>query len=218
MGEAIRSLLRSSSSRHKPRQIAAAIAMGVLCGLLPKLSLIFCLTAAGCFLLPIHVPLGALVCVICSLVATSLAPLTGRIGIWSLTNPLLRDLWLAFDGLPLIPWLGLHNSIVNGSLLIGISMWLPVFLLALPVCRRLAPGPSRNIALQPDPDFAQELRPFVSQSQILSEWHDKPIEIDWPIQCMEDCQSADQQEAIERVDQRKQENTICRELETLLEN
>ena len=35
---------------------------------------------------------------------------------------------------------------------------------------------------------------------------------------MDDRQSADQTEAIERVDQRKQENKIYRELETLLEN
>lgn len=218
MGEAIRSLLRSSSSRHRPRQIAAAIALGVLCGLLPKLSFIFCLMAAGCFLLPIHVPLGALVCVVCSLVTTTLAPLAGRLGIWSLTNPLLRDLWLAIDGLPLIPWLGLHNSIVNGSLLIGISLWLPVYLLSLLVGRWLAPDPSPNKVLQADPDFAQELRPFVATEQLSPERNDRPIEIDLPIQCMGNRQSADQLEAIERVDQRTQESKIYRELETLLEN
>ena len=45
MREALRSLLTSTSSRHRPWHIAAAVALGILCGLIPKSSLLFYLLA-----------------------------------------------------------------------------------------------------------------------------------------------------------------------------
>lgn len=218
MAEAIRSLLRSSSSRHRPWQLSAAIAVGVLCGLLPKLSFAFCLIAALCFLLPIHIPLSALVCVLCSLAANSLAPIAGRLGIWSLTNPLLSEFWLALDALPLVPWLGLHNSVVNGSLLIGVSLWLPVFYLSKPIGRWLAPCPSFCNLTRADLDFALELKPFVASLHHGPVGTSDPVRIELPKRHMEESQPADPMEPIAQDDPHLHENKIYRELESLLEN
>lgn len=218
MAEAIRSLLRSSSSRHRPWQLAAAIAVGVLCGLLPKLSFAFCLIAALCFLLPIHIPLGALVCVLCSLAANSLAPIAGRLGIWSLTNPLLSEFWLALDALPFVPWLGLHNSVVNGSLLIGISLLLPVFYLTQPIGRWLTPCPSFCNLPRADVDFALELKPSVASLQQGPVGRLDPVRIELPTRHMEESQTVDLTEPITQEDQHQHESKIYLELETLLEN
>ncbi len=224
MGEAIRGLLRSSSSRHRPRQLAAAIAMGVMCGLIPKLSLTFCLLGSICILLPIHVPLGALVCVICSMAITTLAPAAGRLGIWSLTNPLFRDLWLGLDALPLVPWLGLHNSVIHGSLLIGLCAWLPVYLLSQPVSRWIAPRqlpPSVKIV---DFDFSQELRPVVATYDPQAHAnHGEPIEVQllptrMQFQATHDPATHDPLAAQDPIEQAGHESDICRELEQLLEN
>ncbi len=162
MAEAIQSLLQESSSRCRPWQLAAAVAAGVLCGLIPKLTLAFCLVGFACFILPIHVPLAAVVCIATSFAVTSLQPLVGKLGIWSLTQPLLRDFWFAVDSLPLLPWLGLHNSVIHGSLLLGSLLFIPVFLLSLPIAKRVAPRSlCGDIALK-DGDFEHEIRPTIS--------------------------------------------------------
>jgi uncharacterized protein (TIGR03546 family) len=170
MGEALRGLIRSSSSRHRPWQLAAALAMGVLCGLLPKMNLTFILLGCLCYLLPIHVPLAGLTCVLASLMVAYLAPAAGRLGTWSLMHPQLREWWLDLDALPLVPWFALHNSVVHGSLLIGLSLWLPLFLVARPVARWIfrdatadQPLIATRAAMQRDPDFVQEIRPNVGQ-------------------------------------------------------
>jgi len=170
MGEAFRGLIRSSSSRHRPWQLATAVAMGVLCGLLPKLNLTFLLLGCLCCLLPIHVPLAAVTCVLASMTLTYLAPVAGRLGIWSLTHPQLQDRWLNLDAMPLVPWLALHNSVVHGSLLIGLSLWLPVFLIARTLAQRTLSDMAdekqlitAQVVLQRDPDFVHEIRPNVGE-------------------------------------------------------
>lgn len=165
MSEAIYGLLRSSSSRHQPWQLAAALAMGVLCGLLPKLSFLFCLIGCGCVLLPIHLPLAALTCAVASLAAMAAVPLAGRLGLWSLTHPVLISFWSTLDALPLIPWLGLHNSVVNGSILMGLGLWLPVYLATRPIARRLAASATVADTVWLDPDFTHELKPAVASVQ-----------------------------------------------------
>ncbi len=162
MGEALRSLLRATSSRCRPWQVSAAVSLGLLCGLLPKLSILFGLAALSCILLPIHLVLAAVVCLLTSLVATSVTTTIGNIGQWSLNSSPLSDFWLRLDSLPLIPWLALHNSVMHGSLLVGLMLLIPVFLCVLPVARRIAPSLQEVKSVTADPDFEHEIRPEVA--------------------------------------------------------
>lgn len=162
MGDTIRSLLRRTSSCHQPWQLSLAIALGVVCGILPKFSLLFCFVAVLCCGLPIHLPLAAAICCISSFFVGPLTQTAGRAGLWSLTSPSLVDMWSSLDSLPWLPWIGLHNSVVHGSLLIGLCMALPIFLLTKPLAARLSPSRGVDSEVAVDPDFALELKPAVA--------------------------------------------------------
>lgn len=162
MGDSIRSLLRRTSSRHQPWQLSLAIALGVVCGILPKFSLLFCVVCVLCCALPIHLPLAAVICCISSFFVGALTQTAGRAGLWSLTSPSLVDMWSSLDRLPWLPWLGLHNSVVHGSLLIGLGIALPVFLLTRPLAVRLSPARRVDSEMAGDPDFAHELKGAVA--------------------------------------------------------
>ncbi|MCA9132627.1 MAG: TIGR03546 family protein, partial [Planctomycetales bacterium] len=161
MGMAINSLLRTTSSRHQPRQVALAIALGVLCGLLPKASLLFVTLACSCYCLPIHLPLAVVTCLATSLAVPSLEPSVGRLGLWSLSHPQLSQFWLRLDASPLVPWLRLHNTVMHGSLLLGLALLPPIYLITLPLARRLSLLDDQRLTSF-DPHFASEVKPQVA--------------------------------------------------------
>ncbi|MCC7335130.1 MAG: DUF2062 domain-containing protein [Pirellulaceae bacterium] len=164
MGDFIRSLLRDTSSHHRPWQLSAALALGVMCGLLPKFSLMFCLIGGFCCAAPIHLPLAALTCMVSSVASTTLAATAGRVGLWSLTHPDLMELWFKLNALPWVSWLGLNNSVVHGSLLLGLALLIPVFALTKPVANRFAPQ-RRLLGTAPvDADFEHQLKPLVARA------------------------------------------------------
>ncbi len=119
--------VRSSSSHHRPWQIALAVTVGLLLGIVPKSTALFVAFSLLCFLLPAHLP----ILVLCAVATWSAAPLLetplAHLGLWSLTHPSLAPYWLKLDSLPLIPWLGVHNSVVHGSLLLWSCMSVPAF-------------------------------------------------------------------------------------------
>lgn len=162
MGDFIRSLLRETSSRHRPWQLSAALALGVLCGLLPKFSLMFCLIGGLCCAAPIHVPLAAITCVAVSCASTAMAATAGRVGLWSLTHPDLMELWFKLNTLPWVSWLGLNNSIVHGSLLLGFALLIPVYTLTKPIANRFAPQRWPKHIAPIDADFEHQLKPLVA--------------------------------------------------------
>jgi uncharacterized protein (TIGR03546 family) len=133
MREVIQNLLTSTSCRNRPQQIAAAVAVGVLCGLVP-VSSVMCLILLACaFLLPIHLPLALVTALLVGLCSPWLQSALGEVGLRSLQHPNLSESWTTLDQYPLIPWLGLHNSVVNGGLLCGLALLLPCYLVARPL-------------------------------------------------------------------------------------
>ena len=139
LGIWLRDWMLATSSHQRPAQIAWAVTCGILLGLLPKATGLFFIAAAVCFCLPVHLPLLIITAFTVSLATPfSVAPV-GRLGIWSLTESPFAALLLRMDGLPLVPWLGLHNSVVFGSFLIWMATALPITLIALITARFLAP-------------------------------------------------------------------------------
>lgn len=221
MGDFIRSLLRDTSSHHRPWQLSAALALGVLCGLLPKFSLIFCLIAGLCCATPIHLPLAALTCLASSFASTAMAATAGRLGLWSLTHPDLMEIWLKLNALPWVPWLGLNNSVVHGSLLLGLALLIPVYALTKPIANRFAPqrrrldAGERLDAAPADADFEHQLKPLIARA-------DPSARITLPIQTKPACYELESlaietdatwpdEEGVADIDEQ-----TCQELENLL--
>jgi len=105
-----------------------AVTAGALLGILPKTSFLFVLVGLICIVIPAHLPLLALTAILISFASPFLQPAFGRVGLWSLTHPNLSAYWMRLDSLPLVPWLGIHNTVVNGSLFAWFVVSVPVYL------------------------------------------------------------------------------------------
>ncbi len=127
--------VRSTSSHHRPWQIALAVAAGALLGLLPKSSMLVVVASFLCYLIPAHLPILVLTAVSISLAGPLLETTMGQIGLWSLTHPNLTGFWNRLDSFPLIPWLGIHNTVVNGSCVVWLVASIPIYVCALMVSR-----------------------------------------------------------------------------------
>ena len=126
-----------TSSHHRPWQIALAATAGVLLGILPKTSLLVALLGLICFIIPAHLPLLVITAILVSLATPLLESTMGRIGLWSLTHPQLSTFWMRLDSMPLVPWLGIHNTVVHGSLIAWFVASVPVYISSLVVSRSL---------------------------------------------------------------------------------
>ncbi len=126
----LQSIVSTLNSEGTPRQIAAGFALGAALGLTPILSLhnlvVFALACLlnvsfGGFLLgwTVFVPVGFL-----------LDPLFHRLGLALLEAPALRGLWTALANAPVVPLSNFNNSVVMGSVVGWIVLWLPIFFLS----------------------------------------------------------------------------------------
>ena len=127
--------VRSSSSRHKPWQVALAITVGLLLGIIPKTTALFAMLCLVSFLAPIHLPILVLFAIATSCVAPLLETPLAHLGYWSLTHPKLVAFWFRIDTLPFAPWMGIHNTVVHGSLVLWSCLAAPVFVCSLVVSR-----------------------------------------------------------------------------------
>ena len=126
----LQSLISTLNSEGTPRQIAAGIALGAALGLTPLVNvhnlLVFaaaCLlnVSFGAFLIgwTVFVPLGFI-----------LDPLFNALGLALLQAPALTGLWTALTNVPGVPLTNFNNSVVLGSVVGWMVLWLPIYFLA----------------------------------------------------------------------------------------
>ena len=130
-------IVQSTSSHHRPWQIALAVTAGMLLGILPKFSLLFLIVGIICFVIPAHLPLLVVTAILISFTSPLLESTLGRIGLWSLTHPQLAAYWMRLDSLPWVPWLGIHNTVEHGSLVAWLAAAVPVYVSCRVVSRIL---------------------------------------------------------------------------------
>ena len=126
----LQSLISTLNSEGTPRQIAAGFALGAALGLTPIVNVHNLLVFAaalllnvsfGAFLLgwTIFVPLGFI-----------LDPLFHAIGLALLQAPALTGLWTALYNVPGVPLTNFDNSVVLGSFVSWVVLWLPIYFLS----------------------------------------------------------------------------------------
>jgi uncharacterized protein (TIGR03546 family) len=133
--QAIGALLAGDS----PRQLAAGVALGMVVGLVPKGNLIALSLCVLVFSLRVNTSLALLAAVAFTWVGAALDPFASKLGMQVLTIASLQATYASVFNLPLGPWLGFNNTVVTGSLLIGIYLAYPVYWVSLIVCERLQP-------------------------------------------------------------------------------
>ena len=118
------------NGEESPRQIAAGFAIGAWIGLIPigflPSAMLFC-----CFLINVNLATLALAAGIFKVIAFAVDPVANQLGLVLLTKTdALRPLWTKLYNLPVVPYTRFNNTVVLGSLVIGLVLLIPIYLAA----------------------------------------------------------------------------------------
>jgi len=110
-----------------PRRIAAAVALGMVVGIVPKDNLTAAVLGMLLLSLRLNLAAGSLSTLFFMWIGVLSEPILDRVGYALLTSPPLVPYWSRLYQLPLVPWTGLNNTIVLGSLVLGLALFYPVY-------------------------------------------------------------------------------------------
>lgn len=121
----IRFLIEGIVAADTPRQLALGLALGMLIGLVPKGNLTALMLSMILLGTRVNLATGMLGAGLFTWLSTWTDPLAHRLGYAVLTwKPLQGTFAWLFDW-PLIPWTALNNTVVFGSLLLGLWLFWP---------------------------------------------------------------------------------------------
>lgn len=113
-----------------PAQIGAGFALGMVIGLVPSLPLTFA-GALALIVLNVNLTAAFLAMALFGALAWLGDPLFHSLGYFLLVDlSSLRTLWVQLYNTPFIPYTGFNNTVVLGSLLTGLILAVPAFVLA----------------------------------------------------------------------------------------
>jgi uncharacterized protein (TIGR03546 family) len=112
---------------NSPRQLAAGFALGMVLGLVPKGNLIAVSLCVLLFSLRVNTGLGLVAALFFSATGSTLDPFADKLGMLVLSAGSLQPTYAAIYSIPLAPWFELNNTVVVGSLLIGLYFVYPAY-------------------------------------------------------------------------------------------
>ena len=123
-------LLKSLNANTHPGEIAHAIAIGFILGLIPKGNLLWVFLFV--LFLFVRINKGALFLI--TLLASTIAPLFDSffdtLGYWVLTLPSLSPFFSTLLDIPFIAFTSFNDTIVMGSLCASFLLYLPLYILS----------------------------------------------------------------------------------------
>ncbi len=128
----LRVLTRLFTAAGTPRELALGLAVGMLIGLVPKGNLTALTLTVLLLASRVNLGSGMIGATVFSWVGMLVDPLSHRIGEALLASPSLRPAWTFLYELPAGPWIGFNNTVVLGSLLLGLWLFYPVYRLSEP--------------------------------------------------------------------------------------
>ena len=127
----LQSLVRTLHSEGTPGQIAAGFALGAALGLTPLMSAHNLVVLALLAVLNISFAAGMLGWVMLVPIGFLLDPMFDRVGQrLLLETPALRPFWTELDNTPLLALAGYDNTVVVGSVVGWLALFVPLFLIA----------------------------------------------------------------------------------------
>ena len=141
----IRFLAQCFTQADSPRQMALGFALGILVGLVPKgnLTAVALMTLVG--LLRVNLAAATLAAFAFSWAAVLTDPLAHRIGTWLLHADPLVPIWTGLYNLPVVPWTRFNNTVVLGSVVVGLLLLVPTYLVTEPLFERYMPRLSETL-------------------------------------------------------------------------
>jgi len=124
----LQSLVKTLHSEGTPTQIAAGVALGAALGLTPLVNAHNLVVLLLLAVVNVSFGAGMLGWAIFAPVGFMLDPLFDRIGQRLLTGtPALQGLWTAWDNTPGLALTNFNNTVVLGSVVGWLVLWIPIF-------------------------------------------------------------------------------------------
>lgn len=115
----------------EPHEMAAAVALGMMIALVPKGNLIAQVLILLAFLLDVNTALTGLAAIVLWAVTPLSDLVADRIGYALLVQAHgLKPLWTWLYNMPLAPWTAFNNTLVLGSFVLGLFLYIPVYFAA----------------------------------------------------------------------------------------
>jgi len=124
---ALRKFCRALLASNAPEQLALGFTIGMVIGLVPKGNLIALSLCVLLFSIRCNKGLGLAVAVVFSFVGPWTDPFAHRLGLAALSFEPIQTTYASIFKLPLGPWFGFNNTVVTGSLLMGLYFAYPVY-------------------------------------------------------------------------------------------
>ena len=124
----IQSLVGALHSEGTPGQLAAGIALGSILGLTPLVNIHNAIVFAAIVLLNVSFAGGMLGWALFVPIGFLLDPLFDWIGHQLLLAESLRGLWTSLYNTPVVPLTNFNNTVVIGSLVFALLLFVPLFL------------------------------------------------------------------------------------------
>ena len=124
----VKGFIQVLRSGQTPRQIAGGFALGAMVGLMPFFSLQSLFLWFVILVLDVNLSATLLAVTLFALVAYVLDPLMHALGYFLLVDsPSLHSLWMSLYNAPIAPLTRFNNTVVLGSLVAGLLLFLPVY-------------------------------------------------------------------------------------------
>ena len=118
-----------------PHQLGLGMALGVAVGLIPKDSMFPYVIGVIAILSTANLLCFGIGVIVAHVVSPFLDHLTHLIGSWFLTFNPLEPIWATLIELPVIPWTRFNNTVVMGTLILGVLLAVPVYTITRMVSR-----------------------------------------------------------------------------------
>ena len=126
----LQSLISTLNSEGTPRQIAAGLALGAAFGLTPLVNVHNLVVLVLAMVLNVSIGGVLLGWTLFVPVGFALDPVFDRVGSALLGAPGLQSLWTSLYNTPGVPLTNFNNTVVLGSVVGWLVLWLPIFYLA----------------------------------------------------------------------------------------
>ena len=135
----LKNLLSAISPHDTPRQLALGVALGIAVGLVPKGNLTAIALTMLLFGSRVNLGTGVLAAFCFSWVGTLVDPVSHVIGSAILTSTPIQSMLAPIFNLPLVPWTALNNTVVLGSLFLGVGQFYFSYRLSRPFFEKYQP-------------------------------------------------------------------------------
>ena len=136
MSNLIQAFGKSINGIDSPKKLAMGMAIGCMIGFLPKDNLMFVGLLVFLIMSGANLVTGALAGLVTSVFSGAIQPLAHSLGNQVLSLEFVVVPLAKFLQFPVAPWTRLDNTVVSGSLTIGILAFVPVYLASLIVFKK----------------------------------------------------------------------------------